>query len=170
MLEDEFVYLFLTISVVLAIVMGLVQCLAEDFQRTWRYVLAFPGGWPRIVKLKLACGAAVWLAWSVGSIVICLIVIAFDHGPPGETYGRMFDPMLRILFSVPIVYLGAFLTALRPAHWIFSRLMPLGGVLLCWFLLLYLPSWWVLAPMVTVSFSAVLEGIMFHVAASRDFA
>jgi hypothetical protein len=43
-------------------------------------------------------------------------------------------------------------------------------VLLCWCTLLYLPNWWILAPLATAAFAALLMGIIFHVAASRDFA
>ncbi|NQV26797.1 MAG: hypothetical protein HQ518_20790 [Rhodopirellula sp.] len=170
MLDADFAYPFLMLSLCLAVVMGLVQSLSEDVQGTWRYVLAMPGGWRRIVKLKFACGAAVWLAWSLISIVICQLGIMADNGPQGEPFGRLSEPMLRTLVCVPVVYLGAFLTALRRVNWFFSRLMPLAGVMMCWFILLYLPNWWVLAPLATAGLAAVLVGLVFHVAASRDFA
>ena len=59
LLDDDFVYPFSLISLALAIVMGLVQSLSEDVQGTWRYVLALPGGWRRVLRLKFACAGTV---------------------------------------------------------------------------------------------------------------
>lgn len=170
MLGHHFFNSFMLISLTLAIAMGLMQSLSEDIQGTWRYVLAMPGGWQRILKLKLACGAVVWLAWSLAVIVICQLGIAVHSGPAGEPFSKLIDPTLRVLVCAPVVYLGAFLTALRRSNWFFSRLMPLAGTLMCWFSLTYLPNWWVVAPLVCVGFSAVIVAIVFHVAAERDFA
>ena len=170
MLDEDFVYPFLLISLALAVVMGLVQSLSEDIQGTWRYVLALPGGWRRILRLKFACAAAVWLFWAVVAFAICLLGLMADTGPPGESLGRLSEPMFRILICVPVAYLGAFLTAIRRVSWFFSRLMPLGGVLMCWWLVLVMPDWWLLAPLATVGLGAVLVAIAFYVASSRDFA
>ena len=170
MLDEDFVYPFLLISLALAVVMGLVQSLSEDVQGTWRYVLALPGGWRRILKLKFACGMVAWMGWALASFAVCALGLLADPGSQGESLGRLSEPMLRILVCVPVVYFGAFLTAIRRSNWLFSRLMPLGGVLLCLFTLLYLPSWWILAPLASCAFAALLAGIIFHVAAARDFA
>jgi len=170
MLDDDFVYPFLVISLCLAVVMGLVQSLSEDVQGTWRYVLSFPGGWRRILKLKLACGLAVWLCWGGVAVALSFLGMFVELGPAPEPLQKLFDPVLRILVCVPVVYLGAFLTALRRANWFFSRLMPAVGVFVCWFILPYLPAWWIVAPLATAGFGAVLIALMFHVASSRDFA
>lgn len=170
MLDEDFVYPFLLISLALAVVLGLVQCLSEDIQGTWRYVLALPGGWMRIIALKFACGFVLWAGWATVAFTICTLGLLADPGLPGESFARLSEPMLRILVCVPVVYLGAFLSAVRRGNWLFSRLMPLGGVLFCWFLLLYLPNWWILAPLATAVFAALLGSITFHVAADRDFA
>lgn len=171
MLDDDFVYPFLIISLCLAAAMGLVQSLSEDVQGTWRYVLSFPGGWRRILKLKLACGFTVWLCWGCVVIALCFLGMSCElHSPASGPLQELFDPVLRILVCVPVVYLGTFLTALRRANWFFSRLMPALGVLACWFILPYLPAWWIVAPLVTAGLGAVLIMLMFYVASSRDFA
>lgn len=170
MINDNFAYLFLFISLALAVAMGFVQSLSEDVQGTWRYVLALPGGWRRIIKLKFATALAVWVAWGVLAFLFCLLGLMFDIGPPGESLIKLTEPMLRTLICVPVVYLGAFLSAMRRANWFFSRLMPLGGVLMCWYLVLVLSNWWLLASLATVALGVVLVGIVFYVAASRDFA
>ncbi len=170
MIDEDFVYPFLLISLALAVVMGLVQSLSEDVQGTWRYVLALPGGWRRILKLKFGCAAFVWLCWAVVSFATCGIGMAAETGPPGEAWSRLSEPMIRILLCVPIIYLGAFLTAIRRVSWFFSRLMPLCGVLMCWYGVLVLPNWWVLAPLATALLIATLVSLVFHAAAARDFA
>lgn len=170
LLDGDFVYPLMLISLALAIAIGLVQNLSEDVQGTWRYVLAMPGGWRRILKLKIACGLSVWIAWSLTVCVICLLGLTGDPGFEGEPLSRLADPSLRILACVPVVYLGAFLTGVRRANWLFSRLMPLGGVLMCWFLMLYLPNWWIIAPLVTAGFGALLVSLIYHMASARDFA
>ena len=170
MLDDDFVYPFLLISMALAIVMGLVQSLSEDVQGTWRYVLALPGGWQRNLKLKLTCAAVVWLVWAIVAVTICLLGLVADTGQPGESLGKLTEPIVRTLFCAPVVYLGAFLTAIRRANWFFSRLMPLGGVLMCWYVVLLLPHWWLYASLATVGLGVVLVVLIFHSAAVRDFA
>lgn len=170
LLDDDFVYPFLLISLALAVVMGLVQSLSEDVQGTWRYVLAMPGGWRRILKLKFAVAAVVWLFWALTSFAVCLLGMAAEIGPPGEMLSRLSEPMVRILLCVPIVYFGEFLTAIRRVSWFFSRLMPLGGALMCWYLVLLLPNWWMLAPLATAVLVAGLVSLVFHSAAARDFA
>lgn len=170
MLDDDFVYPYLLISLALAALMGLIQSLSEDVQGTWRYVLALPVGWRRILTLKIGVGAVVWLCWAAVSLAICGLGILVDVGPAGEQWPRLADPMLRIIVCVPVVYFGAFLTGLRRANWFFSRLAPGIGVMLCWFILPYLPQWWVVAPLVTAGFAAMLIGVMFHEASHRDFA
>lgn len=170
LLDDDFVYPLMLISLALAIVIGLVQNLSEDIQGTWRYVLAMPGGWRRILKLKIACGLCVWGIWALTVCVICLIGLLADPGSAGETLSRLSDPSLRILACVPVVYLGAFLTGIRRANWLFSRLMPLGGVLMIWFLMLYLPNWWIIAPLAAAGFAALLVSLIYHTASTRDFA
>jgi hypothetical protein len=170
MLDESLVYSFLIASVLLAMTISVLQCVTEEAQGTWRYAHSFPGGWRQILKLKLACGAVTWVVWSSVAISICLLGIGLDRGSEGEPLGKLFDPMLRTLVCVPIVYFGGYLTALRPARWYATRLLPLLGVIPCWFLVLYLPNWWIVAPLVTVAFSAMLIGVIFHIAETRDFA
>lgn len=170
LLDDDVVYAFLFISLCLSIAIGLVQCVAEDIQGTWRYVLSFPGGWRRILKLKMACAAIIWLVWMTLSVGGSLFLKDLTRGSTGPPAFQLVDPMLRSLVSLPLVYLGTLLSAVRSARWLGSRLMPLGGTLGIWYLMLYLPNWWIVAPIAMTAFAAVLIGTMFHVASERDFA
>ncbi len=71
--------------------------------------------------------------------------------------------------SVGVLYLGAFLTGLRPGRWLGSRLLPIAAAGLLVAVIQYLPLWWVLGLGALVLLSAWLLACIFVVAKTRDY-
>jgi hypothetical protein len=76
----------------------------------------------------------------------------------------------RLCFLLPLLYLGAFLSGLRPARWYGTRLLPLAACgLLAGFLATF-AWWWPLGFLLAVLlYTALVIGVC-HVARVRDYA
>jgi hypothetical protein len=69
---------------------------------------------------------------------------------------------------MPLVYLGAAISGLRPARWYASRLMPLLGACVIAVVLVTQPWWWITAAGTLLASACLAVGLL-HVAKSRDF-
>ena len=76
----------------------------------------------------------------------------------------------RLVFQMPLLYLGAFLSGLRPARWLGTRLLPLLGAAVVLFALNVLPWWWPLGLPLVVALDALLAANVCFVARVRDYA
>jgi hypothetical protein len=78
----------------------------------------------------------------------------------------------RMTFLMLLLYLGAFLSGLRPARWFGTRLLPLAGsIMLLHFSYTCLGSkWWYLGLPLVLAFCAMLICNIFFVARVRDYA
>jgi hypothetical protein len=70
--------------------------------------------------------------------------------------------------AMPLVYLGAFLSGIRPGRWFGTRLIPLVAAGF-WVLLANLMPWWWLSGLITLI--GIVAGIVaiLHQLTSRDF-
>jgi hypothetical protein len=68
-----------------------------------------------------------------------------------------------------ILYLGSFLSGIRPARWIGTRLAPLAASGLLVGLIQLIPWWWVLGLAAVVLAVAVLTANILFVARTRDY-
>ena len=83
---------------------------------------------------------------------------------------RIGRPAWRMAFLMPLLYLGAFLSGLRPARWFGSRLFPLVAVATLLILLSELRAWWGLAfPLGILLYVLLIANVCF-VARERDYA
>ena len=75
-----------------------------------------------------------------------------------------------VWLSLPVAYLGAFLSGVRPARWFGTRLLPgvAGSVLFV--IVSQLPWPWPYALAGSLLLSVVFTSLVFHVAATSDFA
>jgi hypothetical protein len=75
----------------------------------------------------------------------------------------------RLCFLMPLLYLGAFLSGLRPARWHGTRFVPLAA---CGLLTAYLSTstlWWQLGlPLAILAYAGLVVAIC-HVARVRDY-
>ena len=69
---------------------------------------------------------------------------------------------------LPIVYLGAFLSGMRPGRWFGTRLAPLAGAILWASFANLMPLWWLFVPLALLGYVCGLASIAYY-AETRDF-
>jgi hypothetical protein len=167
---DEFLSFYLWVSVVFAIVLGFRQTVWESARGTFLFLLHRPLPRGRVMLTKLAAGLAVLLACA--SLPILLYgwwaSVPGNHAGPFEW--SMTAPAWRVALAYPLLYVGAFLSGLRPARWFGTRLLPLAGTVALLFALGQLPGRWAVAlPAAAVSYAALAANVCY-VARVRDYA
>jgi hypothetical protein len=167
--DERFHVLFILVSVPLAVALGLRQSLGEA-RGTWLFLLHRPIERDMIFLLKLATGCGVFLLCAAAPIVGYALWSSLPghHASPFEWSMTMLA--WRIWLVLPIVYLGAFLSGLRPARWFATRLLPLMGCGVAVICVLYMTSWMLLGLPLTVVLYAGLIYVICHVARTRDYA
>jgi hypothetical protein len=136
-----FIGLFGVVTVPFAIALGFRQSSWEAVRGTYLFLLHRPVGRQRVFLAKMAVGVGTFLACSGGVILAyaCRTILPGHHPSPFEW--SMTGPAWRLCLVTPLLYLGAFLSGLRPARWFGTRLLPLaaagGGVVY-----LVCTSWW----------------------------
>jgi hypothetical protein len=158
------------LSVLFAIALGFRQSAWESARGTYLFLLHRPLRRDAVFLTKLAVGSGVLLV--CGSVPVVLYAAwaaaAGPHAGPFEW--SMANAVWKILFLMPLVYLGAFLSGLRPARWFGTRLLPLAAGLALLVLVNNLPWWWQLGfPLALVLYAALAANVCF-VARVRDYA
>jgi len=145
--NDDFVGTFYFISVVFTIALGLRQPLGESIRGTYPFLLHRPADRRWLIGMKLAVGAAVYLICTAVPILVygSWAATPGNHASPFEW--SMTAPIWGGWLAMTILYLGAFHTAIRPARWYRSRLLPLAAS--------------ALATIAAAGLAAALEGLLW---------
>jgi hypothetical protein len=150
-------------------ILGLVQTVSESVRGTWGYLLHLPPARRQVIQAKLVCGLATYLACSGLFLAACVLLALRRQTIIRPLEWWMISPIAQCIVSGVLIYLGAFLTGLRPARWYGSRLLPLVGVTALWGVLLFMPNWWVYGILSLLLLCAILIAMIFHVAMTRDY-
>lgn len=168
--SGEFISDFMLLCQLFAIALGFRQSAWESSKGTYLFLLHKPVSRRAIFGLKLTIGVCVFLTCSTIPIVLYAWWAATPghHASPFEwkwTLGALW-----IIGISLMLYLGAFLSGLRPARWFGTRLLPLAASIFCLFVVLA-PNWnvWIQIPVVALTLVAFLCAIQF-VARVRDYA
>ena len=104
--------------------------------------------WPadRIFLTKLSTGIGLLLVCTLLPILIYATWAALPGTHPGPFEWSMTGPAFQVWLLLPLAYLGAFASGIRPARWFGSRLLPLVSVGLPASVLAMLSPWWLIAP------------------------
>jgi hypothetical protein len=113
------------------------------------------------MALCLVCAAAAILAYA------CWAATPGTHASPFEW--SMTAPTWEVWITMPIVYLGAFLSGIRPARWVGSRLAPLVAAGVLAVLIVKFSRWPVVGFGSIALLSIVLASSIFFVVRTRDF-
>jgi len=160
---------FVSVSLLLAVALGLRQTLSESVRGTWLFLLHRPLDRRTLIGLKLGVGAVLYLGCAATPIVVYACWAATPGTHPSPFYWSMTLDAWLAWGSLVAMYLAAFLSGLRPARWFGSRLFPLAGTgMLLLFQNLILP-WYSLRVGLDVALALVLLASIFYVAATRDF-
>jgi hypothetical protein len=164
-----FVVIFTFVSVVFAVALGFRQSVPESARGTFLFLLHRPVARDAIFLTKLAIGAGLLLACAALPIVLYGAWAALPGTHPSPFEWSMTGPAWRMAVLMPLLYLGAFLSGLRPARWYGTRLLPLFGSVVLLTLVYSLP-WWPLSVLLTVVLYAMLAANVCFVARTRDYA
>jgi ABC-type transport system involved in multi-copper enzyme maturation permease subunit len=167
--QDYFLNVLFLIGVPLAIALGFRQSAWEPSQGTAQYLLHLPLHRRTIFLTKLGTGIGLLLVCMVLPIVIYAAWAAAPGTHPGPFEWSMTAPALRLSLLMPLAYLGAFASGIRPARWVGSRLLPLFAVSIPGIISYSLPLWWSVGlPLALVVAAALVSDILWE-AGTRDF-
>ena len=168
--SDDFGIGVAYVAALLAVALGFHQTLGETVHGTYLLLFHLPVSRRRLVWIKLAAGLAVYAACTMPPVLLFAIWAATPgtHASPFEW--SMTWPVWRILLSMTMLYLAAFLCGLRPARWFGSRLLPLVVGATSTGILLEAPlPWWWLPVLITVVVDVIFLVCIQHMVRVRDF-
>jgi ABC-type transport system involved in multi-copper enzyme maturation permease subunit len=167
--EDNFVIMLFFIGIALAITLGFRQSAWEPSQGTALYLLHLPVARSTIFLAKLMTGIGLLLACTLLPIVLYATWAAFPGTHPGPFEWSMTGPAFHLWLLLPIVYLGAFASGIRPARWFGSRLLPLISVTVPGIFIYFLMNWWLIGfPLLLFGVAMLVSDILWE-AETRDF-
>jgi ABC-type transport system involved in multi-copper enzyme maturation permease subunit len=160
---------FGTVGIVFTLLLGFRQSAWEAGQGTYKFLLHRPIRRELIFLTKIATGVGVYLL----ATLVPLLLYAWWVSIPGHYAGPFEWSMTgfawRLGFLMPLLYLGAFLSGLRPARWYGTRLLPLVACGLVTTFLATFAWWWPLGFALAVLTYALLVLAVCHVAQVRDY-
>jgi hypothetical protein len=110
------------------------------------------------------------LVQAIGAAMI-LIYAAWAATPGTHAspfFWAMTLPAWQAWLAMPVVYVGAALSGLRPARWYGSRLLPLVACIGVAVMLAVLPYMWMTCVGLAITLAVTLPGVL-NVAATRDY-
>jgi len=167
--QGNFLTILFFIGVALAITLGFRQSAWEPSQGTALYLLHLPLKRSLIFATKLITGISLLLACTLLPIMIYATWAAMPGTHAGPFEWSMTGPAFHIWLLMPLAYLGAFASGIRPARWFGSRLLPLVAVAIPAIYLYILPHWWLTAFPLLLLVAAILINDILWEAKTRDF-
>jgi hypothetical protein len=166
--QGQFVTVFFFIGAALAITLGFRQSAWEPSQGTAQYLLHLPLKRRTIFLTKLATGISLLLGCTLLPILIYATWAAMPATHAGPFEWSMTGPAFDVWLLMPLVYLGAFASGIRPARWFGSRLLPLLSAALTG-LLAVAALWWPIALLLFLPVAAVFVSDILWEVETRDF-
>ena len=168
-LSDMFVQRYGLAATGLALALGFWQSLGDFWGDAQLFVLHRPIPRRTIYAVKLMVGLTTYFVCTL----VPLLVYAWWDATPG-THASPFDWSMTAgvwttWLQTTALYLGAFLSGLRPAAWLGTRLAPLAAAALSSVIMVWWESsFWVQMSQVAIG-DAALAAAVLHVSATRDF-
>jgi hypothetical protein len=128
------------VSTCFVIALGMRQSAVESGRGTWLFLLHRPMSMRRIIAVKLAVGAGLYLFCGAVGILTYAVWAAMPGKHPSPFQWWMTASMWNNWGVFTILYLGAFLAGIRPARWFGTRLLPLVAAATLTVFLAVLPS------------------------------
>lgn len=165
---DAFPFFFCLLAGGLAILLGFKQSAWELWQGSYFFLLHRPASRQLIFGAKLAVGLVALL----GITGLLIQSYAWWAATPGKHPSPFLWPMTagawQMWIAFPLVYLGAFLSGIRPGKWFGSRLVPLAAGCAIAFMATLLPWWWLGWSVAILSSAAFYFAIRYYIL-ERDF-
>lgn len=166
--HDSFLTEFGTVAVLLAMVLGFRQAVADFAGDTQLFLLHRPIRRERIYGTKLVVGLFLCLALGGLAVGAYALWAAAPGTHASPFHWAMTSPVWSLWLASSSIYLGAFLAGIRPGLWWGTRLAPLAASLSLALVALTCPMWvgWI----GVIVLNVVLTTLIHHVVATRDFA
>lgn len=152
----------------MAVLLGLKQTAWEVGWGTYYFLFHRPIARWKLFALKLVVGTMV--VWGLAGAMI--FTYASWAARPGSHdtpfYWSMTSGAWQLWASLPLLYLGAFLSGIRPARWFGTKLAPLAVAIVATLSAAYGPYWWLLLPVGAVCVATFLPAIFYYVE-HRDY-
>jgi len=150
--RDLFSSLSVAIAGGMAGYLGLKQTITESTSGTFSYLYSRPISRRRIILTKLSVGSL---------LVLSLITLSnLSYGVWAATPGNWAGPFQWSMTfdawvwagSLPLLYLGSFLSGIRPGRWFGTRLVPLAGAAVIVAIVVASPVWWFQVPVLAIAY------------------
>src|SRR5262249_28843399 len=146
------------------------QSVWESARGTYLFLLHRPRQRAAIFLLKLAIGVGVFVLCASLPILLHAAWAAMPGRHPSPFVWSMTGSARQLVLEIPLLYLGAFLSGLRPARWFGTRLLPLLASAMIVVLMEMVPWWWLLGFPLVVLLYGLLAANICYVARVRDYA
>jgi len=151
---------------VLAFAFGLKQTMLESHQGTFRFLLHRPLSRNTVFLIKLLVGASAFLAVNAFMILLLGCWSARTGNHPSPFSWSMTLPTCELGVALLLVYLGGFLSGVRPAKWFGTRLVPGAFAAACVYVIATSQWWWYSLAIGLSSAAAMLIAIFYYVRTS----
>ena len=167
--SDQTSLLFFYASGGIALALALWQTMLESTRGTFQFLLHRPLERRAIFGTKLAVGGAACL-FVAALPVLCYSLWAATPGTHASPFQwSMTAWAWQMCLQMPLVYLGAFLSGLRPGHWFGTRFLPLAASVSALTALQLISAWpWAIL-LACVAAEAGFVLVILSVGKSRDF-
>jgi ABC-type transport system involved in multi-copper enzyme maturation permease subunit len=166
---SSYVFFFGIVSGLFALALGFRQSAWESARGTYLFLLHRPLSRSAIFLTKLGIGIAVFLVCAGVPVLLYAFWAAAAGNHPSPFEWSMTGQSWRLWFLLPLIYLGAFLSGLRPARWFGTRLLPLATCSLLVALLMLIPWWRTLGLPLALVLDGLLVVSITDVARTRDY-
>jgi hypothetical protein len=165
--NDSFAERFTLASAALALALGFFQSLGDFRGDGHLFLLHRPISRRSIYLAKLAVGLVTYLLCGLVPIVIYSAWAATPGTHPSPFAWSMTAIVWSTWLAMTVVYLGAFLSGIRPAAWLGSRLAPLAAAAAMMSVTMIAPI--LLRPLLIAVIDLALAASILRIIESRDF-
>lgn len=160
---------FALVAGLLAISLGFRQTAWETAFGTDQFLLHRPVARRWMIGVKLAVGAIVLMLASALPVLVYALWAASPGTHASPFRWSMTVPFWQDCVVMTIVYLGAFLSGIRPARWVGTRLVPLACAVFLAFVITLLPYTWGWPLLLVLVVDGILVMGIFFAIQTRDF-
>ena len=151
-----------------AVLLGFKQTVWELHRNTFSFLLHRPLSRQKILAIKLTIGGLL----TFGLLAVAILTYGLWANTPGNSIvpfqWSMTAESWRLAQSLVLIYLGAFLSGIRPGRWFGTRLLPLAGAILVAISTNILVFWWLRLPALGIAIAGWLVAIDSY-AQTRDY-
>lgn len=166
--SDGFNSWLLGVMGAVAVALGLKQSAWESGTSTYAFLLHRPVSRRSVFSVKVVVGSLLL----IGLLSASILVYAWWAATPGNHLGPFYWSMTfdtwKLALVLPLIYLGALVSGIRPANWLGTRLVPLAAAGLWTMVVGIAPVWWMQLPLLVIGYACLVAALV-HYFETRDY-